>query len=129
MDLLTTIREGIIAIVVLYVGYKILQSEVRITDKITKVIEDKCAGKEEFKAHAKADDVFQQTLLKDIAEKRAEYAVDHANHYRHSNTTSIHQPSMASDLITEKFENVKAQVGEVKQRVETLSKLVESRLH
>jgi hypothetical protein len=125
---LSDIAQGIVAIVVLYVSYRTLQSEVRITDKITAVINEKCADKKDFQAHIKADEVFQAALLRDITEKREEYARDHANHYRHSDTTVIHQPSMASDLITEKFENVKAQVGEVRQRVESLSKLIETRM-
>jgi len=113
------------AVAVLYVSYRILQLKVWFKDEMTKVVKENCASKSDFAAHVKADELFQNNLTDSITEKRAEYAKHHTAHYAHAANTGIHQESMSSVLLQEKFENVKSQVAGVQARVEQLSALIE----
>ena len=126
---ITAIVEGACGIAVLYASYRIASLKLWIKDTVTTAIKENCAGKIEFEAHARADEVFQKTLMADITEKRADYKKQHEDHYDHANKTEIHQPSMPSSLLQEKFENVKNQVADVKQRVDRLTTIVEAKLH
>ena len=126
---INAVVEGACGIAVLYSSYRIASLKLWIKDTVTTAIKENCAGKIEFEAHAKADELFQKNLSTDIAEKRADYKKQHAEHYAHAANTEIHQPSMPSSLLQEKFENVKNQVADVKQRVDRLTMIVEAKLH
>lgn len=123
----SAITSGLAAALVLYVSYRMLQSETRIKEWVTKAIVDNCAGKVEFNAHSDADLVFQKTLTASIMEKRAEYTQMHKDHYEHSNKTDIHQASMSKELLEEKFRGMSAQFEDLKKRGGRAIALLEER--
>lgn len=88
----------------------------------------KLATKEQLDSHIKADELFQKNLLDDMAMKRLEYAKEHAHHYAHEANTGIHQESMSSELIKEKFSGVTQKVDFIADRVDRMAEVIEKRV-
>ena len=120
-----SVISGIAALIALYVSYRLLRMKDVLKKEMTDVVKENFAGKEAFDAHEKADLKFQSALTDEIKVKRGEYRDKFDKIFKHIETTEIHQPSMSSLLITEKFDNLKSQIGAVATRVDEVKRLVD----
>jgi len=122
--------------VAMYVSNRLLKYEVSnvkekaelkewLTAEMTKIVKENCAGKEPFENHVKADELFQKTIMTDIAERRASNTAQHQKHFDHAERQDIHQVSMPTGQLEEKFANFSLRLEQTTDRIDHLTKLFE----
>jgi methyl-accepting chemotaxis protein len=125
LHVLTIAAAALATSVSTYVSMRLFKFRSELRKDMEEVVTAKCADRAEFNAHVTAEDLFQRNLVADMVDKRESYRKQHEAHFAHEARMDIHQSSMSSELIQEKFEHVKTQVESVSKGMDNVTKSVE----